>query len=157
MYNWLFARKHGGTVVLRIEDTDQNRYVPGAEDYILESLNWCGIHFDEDVVKGGPYGPYRQSERRETYHQYAEKLVKSGFAYYAFDSEEELEKMREQLKSAHAQQLQYGPTTRLQMKNSLTLSGEETKRLIESGAPYVIRIMIPENEEIIVNDLIRER
>ena len=105
LYNYLFAKKHGGELILRIEDTDQNRYVPGAEQYILESLEWCGIHFDEDIVKGGPYGPYRQSERKLIYNQYAEQLVQSGHAYYAFDSEEELEQMREQLKHAHAQQV----------------------------------------------------
>ncbi len=155
LYNYLFAKKLGGEIILRIEDTDQNRYVPGAEDYILESLSWCGIHFDEDVVKGGPYGPYRQSERKTIYKQYAEQLVQSGHAYYAFDSEEELDQMRERLKHAHAQQAQYGPLTRLGMRNSLTLSSEELKDIKISGAPYVIRIKIPENEEIKVNDLIR--
>jgi glutamyl-tRNA synthetase len=155
LYNYLFAKRNGGDFILRIEDTDQNRYVPGAEQYIIDSLNWCGIRFDEDVVKGGPYGPYRQSERKELYRQYAEQLVKSGHAYYAFDTEEGLEKMRDQLKSSHAQQLQYGPTTRLQMKNSLTLSEKETAEILSSGNPFVIRIRIPENEEIRVNDLIR--
>ena len=155
LYNYLFAKKHGGKVILRIEDTDQHRYVPGAEEYILESLQWCGIHFDEDVIKGGAYGPYRQSERKMIYRQYAEQLIQSGHAYYAFDSEEELEQMRERLKHTHAQQAQYGPITRLGMRNSLTLSPEEVMNLKTSGAPYVIRITIPENEEVRVNDLIR--
>ena len=155
LYNYLFAKKHGGAVILRIEDTDQNRYVPGAEAYILESLNWCGIHFDEDSVKGGPFGPYRQSERKMMYRQFAEQLVQSGHAYYAFDSEEELDQMRERLKHAHAQQAQYGPSTRMDMRNSLTLAPEEFLELKNSGSPFVIRIKIPENEEVIVNDLIR--
>ena len=155
LYNYLFAKKLGGEVILRIEDTDQNRYVAGAEKYILESLEWCGIHFDEDSVKGGPHGPYRQSDRKNIYREYAERLVQSGFAYYAFDSEEELAQMRERLKGAHAQQAQYGPATRMDMRNSLTLSPDVLGDLQSSGAPYVIRIKIPENEEVRVNDLIR--
>jgi glutamyl-tRNA synthetase len=155
LYNYLFAKKYGGDVVLRIEDTDQHRYVQGAEKYILESLNWCGIYFDEDVVKGGHYGPYRQSERKMIYRQYAEQLVKAGHAYYAFDTEEELNQMRERLKHEHAQQAQYGPVTRMGMRNSLTLSPEEVTALKSSGTPYVIRITIPENEDVKVYDLIR--
>jgi glutamyl-tRNA synthetase len=155
LYNYLFAKRLGGKTILRIEDTDQNRYVPGAETYILESLKWCGIHFDEDVIQGGPFGPYRQSERREIYKPYAEQLVQQGNAYYAFDTEEDLERMRERLKQTHAQQAQYGPLTRMEMKNSLTLLNDETASLLATGAPHVIRIKIPENEEVVVNDLIR--
>lgn len=155
LYNYLFARKHGGKVILRIEDTDQNRYVSGAEDYIIESLNWCGILFDEDIVNGGPYGPYRQSERKHIYREYAEQLVRHGHAYYAFDTPEELDVMREKEKNNDVHLSQYGPFTRLGMKNSLSLPQDEIKRRIASGEPYVIRIRIPENEEIHVNDLIR--
>lgn len=155
LYNYLFARKHGGKVILRIEDTDQNRYVKGAEDYIIESLNWCGILFDEDIVNGGPYGPYRQSERKHIYREYAEQLVRHGHAYYAFDTSEELDVMREKEKNNDVHLSQYGPFTRLGMKNSLSLPQDEIKRRIASGEPYVIRIRIPENEEIHVNDLIR--
>jgi glutamyl-tRNA synthetase len=155
LYNYLFAKKHGGKIILRIEDTDQQRYVKGAEDYILESLNWCGIHFDEDVKKGGPYGPYRQSERRAIYRQYAEQLVQNGLAYYAFDTEAELEVMRNRTNPAEANSAQYGPATRMHMKNALTLTEEEIQRKLNNGEPHVIRIKIPENEVIRVNDLIR--
>ena len=155
LYNFLFARKNGGKIILRIEDTDQNRYVPGAEEYILESLNWCGISFDEDIVKGGPYGPYRQSDRKHIYREYAQKLVDTGFAYYAFDTPQELETMREKLKHEEAHLAQYGPFTRMGMKNSMTLSPGEIKTLLDSGAPYVIRIRIPENEDIRFDDMIR--
>jgi len=155
LYNYLFARKHGGKMILRIEDTDQNRYVKGAEDYIIESLNWCGIRFDEDIVNGGPYGPYRQSDRKHIYRKYAEQLVGHGHAYYGFDTPEELELMREKGKNKDAHLSQYGPFTRPGMKNSLSLSADEVNRRIAAGEPYVIRIRIPENEEIHVNDLIR--
>ncbi|MGE5424260.1 MAG: glutamate--tRNA ligase, partial [Syntrophothermus sp.] len=155
LYNFLFARKHGGKLILRIEDTDQNRYVEGAENYILRSLEWCGIHFDEDVIKGGPYGPYRQSERKAMYRDYAEQLVRSGRAYYAFDTAAELEEMREKLQQAEASQAQYGPHTRGTMKNSLTLPPDEVQQRLSSGDPFVIRIRMPENSEIRVNDLIR--
>jgi glutamyl-tRNA synthetase len=155
LYNYLFARKHGGKMILRIEDTDQSRYVMGAEDYIIESLNWCGIRFDEDIVNGGPYGPYRQSERKHIYHKYAEQLVGHGHAYYGFDTPEELDIMREKEKNKDVHLSQYGPFTRLGMKNSLSLPGYEVNQRIASGEPYVIRIKIPENEEIHVNDLIR--
>jgi glutamyl-tRNA synthetase len=151
----LFAHKYGGKLILRIEDTDQNRYVQGAEDYIIESLNWCGIRFDEDCIKGGPYGPYRQSERKPIYLDYAEQLVRSGHAYYAFDTPEELELMREKGKNKEVHFSQYGPFTRLGMKNSLSLSQAEVNQRISSDEPYVIRIRIEENEEVHVNDLIR--
>ena len=155
LYNYLFARKHEGKIILRIEDTDQNRYVNGAEAYIIESLDWCGIRFDEDIVNGGPYGPYRQSERKYIYREYADELIRNGYAYYAFDTPAELDVMREKEKNKDVRLSQYGPFTRLGMKNSLSLPQDEVIRHISSGEPYVIRIRIPENEEIHVNDLIR--
>ncbi len=155
LYNYLFAKTHGGTLILRIEDTDQNRYVPTAEEYIRESLAWCGIVFDEDPWKGGSFGPYRQSERKGIYRQYADQLVSSGHAYYAFDTEEELEQMRERLKHSAPENAQYGPLTRMSMKNSLSLGEAEARMLLDQGVHYVIRIKIPENEEVKVSDLIR--
>jgi glutamyl-tRNA synthetase len=155
LYNYLFARRYNGTLILRIEDTDQNRYVEGAENYIIDSLNWCGIRFDEDCIKGGPYGPYRQSERKFIYREYAEQLLKTGHAYYAFDTPEELDVMREKGKNMEVHLSQYGPFTRLGMKNSLSLSPADVQQRIASGEPYVIRILIEENEEIYVNDIIR--
>lgn len=155
LYNYLFARKHGGKMILRIEDTDQTRFYPGAEDYIVESLTWCGIQFDEGVHVGGPDAPYRQSERKEMYRQYADMLVEKGYAYYAFDTAEELDEIRERMKSAGNNAWQYNHITRVNMKNSLTLPADEVKRRLESGEPYVIRIKIPRNEEVKLNDLIR--
>jgi glutamyl-tRNA synthetase len=155
LYNYLFARQRGGDLVLRIEDTDQNRYVPGAEEYIMECLRWCGIEPDESPTKGGSYGPYRQSERKQIYRQYAEDLVKAGFAYYAFDSPEELAVMRDQMKSPENPSPQYDHHTRMQMRNSLTLSAADTKDLLEQGVPHVIRFLMPENEDIHFEDMIR--
>ena len=155
LYNYLLARKHGGTMILRIEDTDQNRFVPGAEEYILESLAWARIEIDEGVSRGGPYAPYRQSERKDIYKQYTQKLIDEGKAYYAFDTADELEIMRERLKTRGSSDQQYSSTTRIQMKNSLTLSESEVKQKIESGEPYVIRLKVPANEEIKLTDLIR--
>ena len=155
LYNYLFARKTGGTMILRIEDTDQTRYVPGAEEYIQEALAWCGIELDESPWKEGPYGPYRQSERRHLYKEYAQKLIDEGNAYYAFDTPEELEAMRERLKAARVANPQYDSLSRMQMKNSLTLSAEEVKARLESGEPYVIRVKIPRKEEVRLNDMIR--
>jgi len=155
LFNYLFARKHGGTFVLRIEDTDQTRYVAGAEEYIMDSLHWCGLGFDEGVEQGGPYGPYRQSERRELYQKYAEKMVQDGTAYYAFDTSQELEAMREQLKEQKSDIQQYNAITRGEMKNSLSLSEEEIKEKFEAGEPYVIRFKMPEEQHITVNDRIR--
>lgn len=155
LYNYLFARKHGGKLILRIEDTDQTRFYPGAEEYIVESLNWCGIKFDEGVHVGGPDEPYRQSERKDIYRQYADMLVEKGYAYYAFDTQEELEEIRERMKTAGNTAWQYNHITRVNMKNSLTLPADEVKRRLESGEPYVIRIKIPRNEEVKLNDLIR--
>ncbi len=155
LYNYLFARKLNGKFLLRIEDTDQTRFVPGAEEYIIEALNWCGIHYDEGVGMGGPHSPYRQSERQEIYKQYADKLIADGKAYYAFDTTEELEQMRERLKAKGVATPQYDVFTRGEMVNSLTLDAAETKQRLDSGEPFVIRILIPENEQVLVNDLIR--
>lgn len=155
LYNYLFAKKHAGTFILRIEDTDQNRFVPGAEEYINESLSWCGMEPDESVSKGGKYGPYRQSERKGMYRQYADQLVDKGSAYYAFDTPEELDEMRERLKKAKVASPQYNALVRETMKNSLTMSEEDVKQKIESGEPYVIRFKMPRNEEVRVHDLVR--
>ena len=149
LYNYLFAKKNNGTFLIRIEDTDQSRFVPGAEAYILESLKWLGIDYTEGPDKGGPYAPYRQSERNAIYHRYAEELVHKGFAYYAYDSPEELEEMR---KNPDKQLTQYNAITRKKMKNSLSLSADETKNYLKAGKPYVIRIKIPEHEQIEFND-----
>ncbi len=155
LFNYLFARRHGGTFVVRIEDTDQNRFVPGAEEYIFETLAWCGLEPDESVTHGGDFAPYRQSERKATYRLYAEQLVNNGFAYYAFDTPEELETMRNTYKTEHAT-AQYSAATRGFMRNSLTLGEDETLRLINEGVPYVIRIKIPEiPENIVFTDMIR--
>ncbi|MDO8968530.1 glutamate--tRNA ligase [Algoriphagus sp.] len=155
LYNYLFAKKMGGKFLLRIEDTDQNRFVPGAEDYIKESLEWLGIAPEESPWNPGDCGPYRQSERKSMYMQYALDLVDKGHAYYAFDTSEELEAMRERLTAARVVQPQYNSITRTQMKNSLTLSEDEVKSRLESGDPYVIRIKIPRNEDVRLNDMIR--
>ncbi|EMR02509.1 glutamate--tRNA ligase [Cesiribacter andamanensis] len=155
LYNYLFARKTGGTMVLRIEDTDQTRYVPGAEAYIQEALDWAGIQLDESPWTGGPYGPYRQSERKEQYLAYAQQLIEAGHAYYAFDTPEELEAMRERLWAARVANPQYDSLSRMQMKNSLTLSQEEVAARISSGEPYVIRFKMPRKEEVRLHDIIR--
>lgn len=155
LYNYLFARHHGGEFVLRIEDTDQTRFVPGAEEYIVNCLEWCGIIPDESPQKGGPYAPYRQSERKPMYRQYAQQLVDAGHAYYAFDTPEELEKMRHDLKTADNPMPQYDSKTRMHMRNSLSLSKEETDKLIADGTPHVVRIKMPENETVIFHDMIR--
>lgn len=155
LYNYLLARQSKGTMILRIEDTDQTRFVPGAEEYIIDSLKWVGIAIDEGAGVGGPHAPYRQSERKDIYKKFAQQLIDSGNAYYAFDSAEELEQMRERLKSAGVDTPQYNSITRTQMKNSLTLSPEETKKLIEANTPYVIRFKVPRKEDVRLNDLIR--
>jgi len=154
LYNYLFARKQGGKLILRIEDTDQGRFVPGAEQYIIDSLTWCGITFDEGVHLGGPHAPYRQSERKGLYRQYADQLIASGYAYYAFDTPEELDGLRKEYE-VRKQTFQYGPSTRQGLKNSLTLPPGEVRDLLDKGVHYVIRIKIPEHEQIQVNDLIR--
>lgn len=155
LYNYLFAKKHGGTFVLRIEDTDQSRYVEGAEQYIYECLDWCGLNPDESPLHGGKYGPYRQSERKDIYREYALQLVKDGYAYYAFDTPEELEAMREKLRAANSNSLQYDHHTRMNMRNSLSLPEDEVIQLLEDGTPYVIRIKIAPGETVAFNDLIR--
>ena len=155
LYNYLFARNKGGKMILRIEDTDQTRFVQGAEEYLIDALKWCGIEVDESIVDGGDYGPYKQSERKEIYLPYAEKLVKGGFAYYAFDTSEELTEMRERMKSAGVASPQYNSMSRTSMKNSLTLSETEVNKRKESGAPYVIRIKVPRNEQVKLYDIIR--
>ena len=148
LYNYLFARKNSGKMILRIEDTDQKRFVEGAQEYILKSLEWAGIEFDEGVHKGGPYAPYKQSERKELYLQYAQNLIETGFAYYAFDTAEELEELRKKLETEKASNTSYSAFSRDKMKNSLTLSKEEVKAKIEAGEPYVIRYKMPENEMV---------
>lgn len=157
LYNYLFAKKHGGDFILRIEDTDQTRYVAGAEDYIVESLKWCGLTFDEGVGVGGSCEPYRQSERNKQgiYKKYVDQLLAAGHAYYAFDTPEELEQMRERLKAAGGSSQQYDSSTRNSMKNSLTLSAEEVNKKITAGEPYVVRVKIPRNEEVKFKDIIR--
>jgi len=155
LYNFLFARKHKGAFILRIEDTDRNRFVPGAEDYIIRSLKWCGLEVDEGVEQNGFYSPYRQSERTEIYKKHIQDLLELGHAYYAFDTPEELEKARSVSSSSKAGQFQYGCKTRLEMKNSLSLSKKEVQEKIVNGFPYVIRILIPENETVVFHDLIR--
>ncbi len=155
LYNYLFAKKHQGAFLLRIEDTDQNRFVPGAEEYITESLKWSGIYHDEGPGAGGPYGPYRQSERKDLYREYALQLISNGHAYYAFDTPEELEAMRKRLEANKSGNPQYDSQTRMQMNNSLTLSPGEVNRRIDAGEAFVIRIKIPEGQEVLVNDLIR--
>lgn len=155
LYNYLFARHHGGDFVLRIEDTDQSRYVPGAEEYIVNCLQWCGLIPDECPQKGGPYAPYRQSERKAIYRQYAQQLVDAGNAYYAFDTPEDLEQMRSSLKTEQNPTPQYDSKTRGQMRNSLSLSKEETEKLLNDGTPYVIRIKMPVGETVSFTDMIR--
>jgi len=155
LYNYLFARKHGGDFLLRIEDTDQNRYVPGAEQYIMDSLRWCGLRWDEGPDTAGPYGPYRQSERKDMYRQYAMQLLENGHAYYAFDTPEELEEMRKRIESEKTGNPQYDSRSRLSMKNSLTLSGAEVQQRLNSNSSYVVRFKTPENDEVVLEDIIR--
>ncbi|MGI6243289.1 MAG: glutamate--tRNA ligase [Prevotella sp.] len=150
LFNYLFARQHGGDLVFRIEDTDSNRFVPGAEDYILEAFQWLGIKFDEGVGFGGDHGPYRQSERRDIYKQYVKQLIETGKAYYAFDTPEELQKKREEIRN-----FQYDASTRLQMRNSLVLERDEWEKLIADGTQYTVRFKTEPGQDIVVNDMIR--
>lgn len=150
LYNYLFARQNGGDMILRIEDTDSGRFVPGAEEYINEALAWLGIGIDEGVHEGGNYGPYKQSERREIYRKHVQMLLDSGNAYIAFDTPEELNAKREEI-----QNFQYDASTRGMMRNSLSLPAEEVKALIDAGTPYVVRFRIEPNRDVVVNDLIR--
>ncbi len=154
LYNYLFAKKHGGDFIVRIEDTDQTRFVTGAEDYIFDCLKWCGMIPDESPLHGGSFGPYRQSERKESYRKYAEQLVADGFAYYAFDTPEDLEKMRNVFKTTENPSPQYDGKVRMQMKNSLTLPADEIKKLLDEGARHVVRIKMPVDETISFTDLI---
>ena len=171
LFNYLFARKNQGTMILRIEDTDQGRFVPGAEEYIMESLAWCGIEIDEGIKEGGKFGPYRQSDRKAIYKQYSDLLIESGWAYYAFDTPQELEGRRQEAegrgqkaegknqeegagnKSQGA--FAYDTVTRMSLRNSLTLKAEEVRSLLDSGASFVVRFRMPENHEIIMQDIIR--
>jgi glutamyl-tRNA synthetase len=155
LFNYLFAKQQGGTFVLRIEDTDQTRFVSGAEQYIIDCLAWCGISPDEGPHAAGSFGPYRQSERKVNYRKYAEMLVAKGFAYYAFDTPEELEKMREEYKSETNPSPQYNSKLRMQLKNSLSLDKETVDDLLVKNTPHVIRIKMPLNVEVKLNDLIR--
>jgi glutamyl-tRNA synthetase len=155
LYNYLFAKKYGGDFILRIEDTDQSRYVAGAEDYIFETLKWCGLEPDESVHHGGEYGPYRQSERKQSYRQYAEELVNKGYAYYAFDTPEDLDAMRLRLRNETNPAPQYDRLVRAQMRNSLTLQKEEVDQLLKNNSPHVIRIKMPEGETVSFTDMIR--
>ncbi len=150
LYNYLFARQHGGTMILRIEDTDSTRFVPGAEDYINEALHWLGIGIDEGVREGGNYGPYKQSERRDIYRKYVKQLLDDGKAYIAFDTPQELEAKRQEVAN-----FQYDASTRLQMRNSLSLPADEVQRLLEAGEKHVVRFKIEPNRDVVVNDLIR--
>ncbi|MBG0781211.1 MAG: glutamate--tRNA ligase [Bacteroidales bacterium] len=156
LYNYLFAKSNGGKMILRIEDTDQSRFVPGAEHYIMESLAWCGIQFDEGVSEGGSYGPYRQSERKSIYKAYADQLIQTGNAYYAFDRTEDLNELRKQAE-AKKKTFIYNAQTRKTLRNSLNMNDDEIKKHLMEGTPYVVRFMIPENICITMNDLIRGR
>jgi glutamyl-tRNA synthetase len=158
LFSYLYAKKHNGDFILRIEDTDQTRFVQGAEEYIIESMKWCGIEPNEGVGFGdGPHAPYRQSERKEKgiYAKYGQQLIDSGHAYYAFDTAEELDAMRKRLEAAKVAAPQYNSVSRQTMRNSLTLSEDEVKKLLDAGAPYVIRLKVPRNEEIRFHDIIR--
>lgn len=156
LFNYLFAKKHGGDFLLRIEDTDQNRFVPGAEEYIIESLKWCGLVPNEGVGFGGEFGPYRQSERKSIYKKYADHLLGNGFAYYAFDTPEELDELRKEAE-AKKEVFSYDLHTRNGLKNSLTLSDDEVRARLANQEHYVVRFKMPENRDIVEEDLIRGR
>src|SRR5574344_558983 len=155
LYNYLFAKKHNGKFILRIEDTDQGRFVKGAEEYIIETFNWLGIKFDEGVGIGGSFAPYRQSDRKPMYKDYAMQLLGKGWAYYAFDTPEELEAIRKEYES-QKKNFQYDNQTRARMRNSISLNDSEVKELLDNGTPYVIRFKFPENTEIKIQDLVRK-
>ena len=150
LFNYLFARRHGGEIILRIEDTDSNRFVPGAEEYINEAFAWLGSSFDEGVREGGNFGPYKQSQRRDIYRTYVKQLLDNGKAYIAFDTPEELDAKRAEIAN-----FQYDAKTRGMMRNSLTMSEEEVKSLIDAGEKYVVRFLIEPNRDVVVNDLVR--
>jgi glutamyl-tRNA synthetase len=155
LYNYLLARKRGGTFILRVEDTDQTRYVPGAEDYILRSLDWLGLTPDEGPVQGGPHGPYRQSERTAIYKDHADRLVRAGKAYIAFDTPEELEAMRARLAESGVATPKYDASVRMTMRNSLSLPEAETERLVNAGVPYTVRLKVEPDDTILIRDLVR--
>jgi glutamyl-tRNA synthetase len=157
LYNYLFAKQHKGDFILRVEDTDQGRFVAGAEEYIYETLKWCGLMPDESPEQGGPFAPYRQSERKQIYVAYARKLVDAGQAYYAFDTTEELEIMRTTYRSPVNPSPQYDHHTRMHMRNSLTLGAAASEKLISENTPFVVRIKMPENETLYLEDMIRGR
>lgn len=154
MYNYLFAKKNGGKMILRIEDTDQTRFVPGAEEYIVKSLDWCGIKFDESDYVGGAYGPYKQSNRKDIYKQYSDELIEKDNAYIAFDTAEELEHYRKEAE-AQKQTFIYNSESRKHLRNSLTMSKEEVNELLANGTPYTVRFKMPEDREIVMTDIIR--
>ncbi|HZH73452.1 MAG TPA: glutamate--tRNA ligase family protein, partial [Mariniphaga sp.] len=154
LFNYLFAKKHGGDFILRIEDTDQNRFVPGAEQYILESLKWCGLNPVEGPEAGGEYGPYRQSERKNLYRQYADQLIESGWAYIAFDTPEEIDTLRKEAESKK-ETFSYGIGTRESLNNSLKLNATEVQKKINNGESYVIRFKMPEDMDVTETDIIR--
>ena len=154
LFNYLFARQHGGDFLLRIEDTDSSRYVPGAEAYIFEALRWCGMHPDEGVEEGGPHAPYRQSERKELYFSFAQQLVSAGWAYYAFDEPETLNRLRGEAE-ASGEAFAYGPATRMTLRNSLTLPADEVERLLAESSDWVVRFKIPAERTVRMRDLIR--
>ncbi|MFT6969851.1 MAG: glutamyl-tRNA synthetase [Roseivirga sp.] len=156
LYNYLFAKKNGGTFIVRVEDTDQGRFVEGAEDYIIKSLAWAGITPDEGPVNGGEFAPYRQSDRKGIYGKYAQHLIDEGSAYYAFDTPEELDEMRVRLKEARMANPQYNAVSRNQMKNSLTLSAEELELRLSRGEPYVIRFKMPKHDDVRFKDIVRD-
>lgn len=155
LYNYLFAKKHGGTFILRIEDTDQGRYVPKAEEYIIEALGWCGIMPTEGQGLGGPHAPYRQSERKDIYQKYALELVANGRAYYAFDTPEELDAKRSEAATAGNHNFKYDAISRQGMKTSLSLPADEVQRRLDASEEYVIRLKVPENEIVTFTDLVR--
>jgi glutamyl-tRNA synthetase len=155
LYNYLFAKKYNGDFILRVEDTDQSRYVAGAEEYIFETLKWCGLQPDESAVHGGEFGPYRQSERKELYKKYAEQLVEKGLAYYAFETGHDLDEMRNRLRTETNPNPQYDHTVRMQMRNSISLSKEQTEDLLKQNVSHVIRIKIPEHQTVSFTDMIR--
>lgn len=156
LYNYLLAHQTGGTFILRIEDTDQTRYVEGAEDYIREALAWCGINPAEGPKIGGNYGPYRQSDRREIYQQHTQQLIDKGMAYYAFDTPEELDACRDAAKAAGNHNFKYDAATRGEMRNSLSLTKAATEQLLADGTPYVIRLLVTPGETVNFNDVVRE-
>ena len=155
LYNYLLAKKYNGDFILRIEDTDRTRFVESAQDYIIEALKWLGIEPNEGIYNGGPHQPYLQSLRKDIYKEYALKLVDSGWAYYCFDTQEELDEMHKKMSESNIANPQYNYISRNYMKNSLTLSKEEVNSRIANGEPYVIRFKIPENEIVRFHDIVR--